>query len=86
MFKNHVKSWSFQLKKKQRLSNPLYSDLLNELPRKGFELPSSCCCCQQQVQTLSRQHVAQDPQQAFGGLRMVCIYCLMSETGRVVFS
>lgn len=84
MFESHTKL-EFPSKKNQPLSNPLYRYLLNELPRKRFELPSSCCCCQKQIQALSRQHVPQDPQKAFRGLGVVSIYCLMHEKERVVF-
>lgn len=83
MFESHTKL-EFPSKKNQPLSNPLYSYLLNELPRKRFELPSSCCRCQKQIQALSRQHVPQDPQKAFRGLGVVSIYCLMHEKERVV--
>ena len=50
--------------------------LLDEFPGEGLELPSSSGCSQQQVQTLPRQHVAQDPQQPLWRLGVVCVHCL----------
>lgn len=76
----------FSISKNWQLSNPLYSYLLDELPGKRFELPGSGCCRQQQIKALSRQHVTQDSQKPFRGLRVVCIYCLIMKKGRVVFS
>lgn len=55
---------------------------LNKFPGEGFEFAGGCCCCQKQIQTLPRQHVTQNPQEALGGFWMVSIHCLMNTEWR----
>lgn len=49
---------------------------IDKFPGEGFKLSSGSSSSQQQVQTLPRQHVAQDSQQPLWRLGVVCIHRL----------